>query len=117
MHYFEGRCVCLESFYFDKGKCVRCPIGEYYVNDTCVLLCGSNEIVNSNGKCICREGYGKHINNVCSICPSNTQLVNGYCVSCPIGSKYNPQTSRCDCIIGYTLTLNGFCKSLCQVNE
>ena len=85
-------CVCLPGYTDFGGICARCPEGQIYSDSEqkCILPCGINE-VESNGVCVCKEGYGK-FETFCQICPTGFFAANNYCASCPIGSTYNSVT-------------------------
>ena len=73
------------------------------------ILCGKNAVCNSDGSCMCNEGY---VGNGFTGCTYD------FCkdVSCDASSVCNPSNGKCECRDGYSL-INGICTSPLCTNE
>lgn len=98
-----------------------CPFGKDELGSSCVARCESNELLDkngncyscgqnmviSNGSCICANGYVQDGCGGCKInCRSNEFQFMGLCAICPMSTIYMKDINGCVCPNGYYLDGN-----------
>ncbi len=108
-------CACPTNFFLSSnGSCQpRCPAGQLWSVQGCLMVCGANMQVDSERQlCVCVSGFGMG-NGVCQICPSGYFINNGYCVTCPQNALYSSVLNSCTCQQGFRQNPDGTCSSQC----
>ncbi|EWS74958.1 transmembrane protein, putative (macronuclear) [Tetrahymena thermophila SB210] len=111
----DNQCQCSQGYSRDaKSVCQECPANclecdisqkcstcqsDYVLDIQGNCVCKQN-MVQSNGSCICAVGYSKNSNNICVQCPTN-------CAQC------DTQQKCLVCITNYFLQLDNSCNTQC----